>query len=363
MKIKTQIFSSQILILFLFACFAMLTMIQVAEAQSASRNPNWGDSIKNSFKKMGLKHNQNGALIAQAANRQSQSNAPSNVARGNSLHMKMPQKSGIAKMLENFSLSYYHQFLGPTVTGTSGQTYNVYQEAINKPGSGQAPMQSFQSMNLRYQINDDWAIGTTLALANGYTDDVNQPDGSVNKSETLFFNARAYVSLPSLRTPIGTFFTTVAFEAPTSNISKEDDMTYGYFISESFALNLPNSSWMAGINGSYYRINYKNDVKIIPGQDPIQLQTAIINVGPYLNYRVNDSFQLGSTIVFDWDQKGVQTSSREFGGNLSDRARLTGTYFPNGKIPYLTSVGVFAQALLNYSSDTTALGAEFALRF
>lgn len=362
MKSKAQIFSSQILIL-LFASLAMLTMIQAANAQSASRNPNWGDSMKNSFKKMGLKHNENGALIAQAANRQSQTNAPTNVARGNSLTMKMPQKSGIAKIMENFSLSYYHQFLGPTVSGPSGQTYNVYQEGINKPGTGQAPIQSFQSMNLRYQINDDWAVGSTLALANGYTDDVVQPDGAVNSSETVFFNARAYVSLPSLRTPIGTFFTTVAVEAPTSNISKEDDMTFGYFISESFALNLPNSNWMAGINGSYYRIHYKNDVKIVPGQAPIQLQTAIINVGPYLNYRINDSFQLGSTVVFDWDQKGVQTSSREFGGNLSDRARITGTYFPNGKVPYLTSVGVFAQALLNYSSDTTALGAEFALRF
>lgn len=343
--------------------FGGLVLLSSAQAQMASRTPNWEDSMKRSFNKMGLGHTKTGALVAQAANRQSQTNAPSNVARGNSLQMKMPQKSGIAKMLENFSLSYYHQFLGPTISGPSGQTYNVYQEGINQQGTGQAPIQSFQSMNLRYQFNPDWAIGATLALSNAYTDDVVTTSGSTNRAQTEFFNARAYVSLPSLRTPIGTFFTTVAFEAPTSNISKEDDMTYGYFISESFALNLPNSSWMAGINGSYYRLHYKNDVKIIPGQTPIQLQTAIINVGPYLNYRINDSFQVGSTVVFDWDQKGVQTSSREFGSNLSDRARITGTYFPNGKIPYVTNIGVFAQSLLKYSSETTALGAEFALRF
>lgn len=360
MKQKISSFSSQILIVIL-ASFILLFMVQVAQASQTSRTPSWEDSMKRSFQKMGLAKDKSGVYVAQAANRQSQQPG-TNPARKNTLSMKMPQKSGLSKLLEDFSLSYYHQFLGPTVGGPSGQTYNIYQEGINQPGTGQAPMQSFQSFNLRYQINDDWAVGTTLAFANGYTEEVTFEDGRKNTGETEFFNARAYVALPALKTPIGSFFTTLAYEAPTSNISKADGMTWGYFISETFALNMPSMKWSAGINGSYYRINYRDNLKRTPGFRPVQLQTAIINVGPYLNYRINDSWQLGSTVVFDWDQKGVQTDSREFGGNLSDRARVTATYYPNS-IKYLTSVGVFSQALLNFSTETTVLGAEFGLKF
>lgn len=359
MKIKATT-SSHILIIFL-AALTLLLITQMAQAQTqTSRTPSWGDSMKRSLDKMRADAASSN-LIAQAANRLNQTGgAPS--SRANTLSMKMPQKSGLRKTLENFSLSYYHQFLGPTLSGPGGQTYNVFQEAINRPGTGQAPLQSFQSFNLRYQINDDWAVGSTLAFSNGYTEEVRFSDGRTNEAKTEFFNARAYLSLPALRTPIGTFFTTVAYEHPTSSISKEDEMTWGYFISETFALNMPSLKWAAGINGSFYRIHYKDDVRRRPGYAPVQLQTAIVNVGPYLNYRMNDNWQLSSTVIFDWDQKGVQTNSREFGGNLSDRARLTATYFPTS-VPYLSSVGVFTQALLNYSTDTQIVGAEFALRF
>jgi hypothetical protein len=104
---------------------------------------------------------------------------------------------------------------------------------------------------------------------------------------------------------------------------------------------------------------------------PIQLQTAIISGGPFVNYRINDRWLVGSNVTFDWDQRGVQNDSegglsllpsREFNNNLPHRGRAFLTYFPQ-KLRYLQSVGVFSQALLKFRPETTAFGAEVAMRF
>ena len=87
----------------------------------------------------------------------------------------------------------------------------------------------------------------------------------------------------------------------------------------------------------------------------------ILSLSPYVNYRFNDKYQLGSTVVMDWDQRGFQENSREFNNNLPHRARVTATYFPT--IKYLSSVGVFTQALVKFRPDTTAVGGEVALNF
>ena len=73
-------------------------------------------------------------------------------------------------------------------------------------------------------------------------------------------------------------------------------------------------------------------------------------------------FLLGTTFTFDWDQRGSQADTFNFNNNLSDRFRLQMTYFPKS-IPYLQSIGVFAQALIKYRPETTSLGADFSLRF
>lgn len=357
MKQKISTFSSQILLL-VFAGVVFLLMMQLANAGQVSRTPSWDEVMKKSFQD--IKSDPNGIYLAQGANQNQQVNG--SVGRATTLNMKMPQRSGLSKFLEKTNLSYYQQFLGPTLGGPSMQTYNVFQEGINVPRSGQAPMQSFHALNLRYNFNSDWAIGSTISMANGYTEEVRTRDGRTNSPKPEWFNTRAYLSLPSWKTPIGTFFTTLAFEVPTSSISKEDDMTYGYVISENLAFNMPNMKWMAGLTGQMYRINYMNNIKRTPGFAPIQLQTLIFSGGPYLNYRLNDRWMLGSSVALDWDQKGIQTGSREFGNNLPHRGRLTASYFPSS-IKYLTSVGVFSQALLKYRSDTTVLGAEFGVRF
>ncbi len=284
------------------------------------------------------------------------------------MRISMPQKAPEKKFLEKTTLGYYHQFLGPTAGGTQGVTYNVFQEGINSPGSGFAPYQSFHVISLRQEINADWAVGGTLSMVNGYTDEVQNTDNKgqtfSNNGETQFFNARAFVSLPKLRFNSGTLFTTLSYEHPTSTISQSDDMRWGWVAAQSFALNLPSVRWSAGFMGQIYRIYYENNVKAppFPGGTSTPLQTMIVSLGPYASYRFSDKWMLSSMMTFDWDQRGEQTESTQFNNNLSDRGRVTLTYFPQ-QIKYLQSVGLFTQALLKYTPDTTAFGADFSVRF
>lgn len=351
MKSKRSTASSQLLIL-IMAAVVLAVMIQAAQAQTTSTT------------------SASTPTLAQATSNQGNfQNSTSNQAQV--IQISMPQKSLGRRLLENTTLSYYQQFLGPTAAGDSTETYNIFQEGIDDPGTGRAPLQSFHAVNLRHQLNTDWAIGATLSAVNGYTDEVENKGrngGTVtNTPDSQFFNARAYVSLPPLRLKPGTLFTTLSYEAPTSTISRNDNMRYGWVASQSFAFNLPDLRWTAGVTGQIYRIYYESNTptpKCSPGFvcNPVALQTMIISGGPYVNYRFNDRWMLGSIVTLDWDQRGVQSGSREFNNNLPHRGRVNLTYFPQ-QVKYLQSVGVFSQALLKFRPETTAFGADFSVRF
>lgn len=286
-------------------------------------------------------------------------------AQAQVLEIDMPQKSILRSMSEKTTLSYYHQILGPTVSGPSGETYNVFQEA-------RSPYQSFHAASLRYDVNPDWALGVSLAAVNAYGDTVtNQQTGfkSDTKVRDEFFNARAFINLPSFETRLGTLFTTFSYEAPSSIVARQTDMRYGLVLGQGFAFKLPSVKWTAGLNWQYYRAYYKQNVVNIPANfyfqgsrpETISRQTAIMSGGPYANYRFSDRWAWGGGLTFDWDQRGAQTSSRRVNNNLPDRMRTGVTYFPS--IKHFTSIGLFTQALIKYTSDTHSVGGELALKF
>jgi hypothetical protein len=278
------------------------------------------------------------------------------------LQVNMPQRGLRNRILDNTSLGYYQLFSGPTASGNTSETYNVFQD-------GRAPLQSFHSVNLRHQFNADWAFGVSLAMTNTYTDEVTNrptkeaPQGTVNSPGDIWYNARAYLGLPSFKIKAGTFFTTVSYEAPTSVISRNDNMRFGYILSENFAINTGSVRWSTGVMGQAYRMVYENNIKAppFPGGRPTALQTMIVSAGPWVTYRFNDKWMAGSSLTFDWDQRGDQTNTTKFNNNLPDRGRVGVTYFPS--IKHFSSIGVFAQSLLQVRAESTMFGGEFALRF
>jgi hypothetical protein len=281
------------------------------------------------------------------------------------LRMDMPQKSVLGKLRENTTFNYYHQFLGPTLSGRGGQSYNVFQEA-------RTPYQSFHAMSLAYRVNPDWAMGVSVAAVNAYgettTSQQNGDQGQMLRDE--FFNARAFVNTPALATPIGTLFTTLSYEAPTSVVARRDEMLFGAVLTQSFAFKLPSVKWTSGLMWQYYRAFYNENVVTrpanyyFPGSLPERnaRQTTIVSGGPYLAYRFNDRWGMNSSVTFDWDQRGDQTGTQSYNNNLPNRARLGVTYYPT-RIKQIANVGIFTQGLLNYTTDTQAVGGEFALKF
>lgn len=358
MKTKRSNLSSQLLILALAGSVILITL-KAANAQVIE------DDSLDPFES-------NESLIAQSSTNQGNFQNQTASQQAQIMRAKMPTQSLGRRLLENTSLSYYQQFLGPTLGGPSGQTYNVFQEGLDAPNTGYAPYQSFHAVNLRHQITKDWAVGATLSAVNGYTREVQNIDqnGNIitNSGATEFFNARAYLSLPPVAMKAATLYTTISIEAPTSSTSKEDEMKYGWVFAQSLAFHLPDMRWNIGVTGQVYRVYYKNNVKAPPfdpslGGRPTPLQTMIVSGGPYINYRFNDNWMLGSVFIFDWDQRGDQSGTTQLNNNLPHRGRLSLTYFPSN-IKYLQSVGLFSQALLeNTRADTTAVGADFAVRF
>lgn len=318
MKLKKLTISSQLLILIL-AALVMLLMLQMAQAQTPK-------------------------YIGQEAQ---------------VIQTDMPQKSLARRIMEKTTLSYYHQILGPTLSGDGGETYNVFQES-------RSPYQSFHAARLEYRINTDWGVGASLAGVNAYGDTVTNQQTGISSDTTVrdeFFNARAFVVLPSFKIAPGTLFTTLSYEAPTSVFARQNNMEYGYVIAQSFAFNLPSLSFTAGVMWQYYRMVYENN--IVPPQNgflSFARQTVIFGGGPYAAYRFNDNWGMTSSITFDWDQRGNQTQTGSFNNNLPDRARVGVSYYPT-KIKQIANVGVFTQGLLDYSQDTQVFGAEVAAKF
>ena len=316
MKLKKTAFTSQLLII-LLAGFVLSFMLQMASAQSF---PNQQIQV---------------------------------------IQTDVSQQTLRERVLSNTSLNYYHQILGPTLSGAGGETYNVFQES-------RSPYQSFHAANIRHQLNNDWAFGVSMAAVNAYGDTVTNQQTGIKSDTTVrdeFFNARAFISTPTLLTSIGTLFTTLSYESPTSVFSRTNNMRYGAVLAQSFAIKLPSTKWTAGVMWQYYRMVYEQNV--VPPQNgylSLARQTTIFSGGPYLGYRVNDRWGLNSSLTFDWDQRGNQTGTSSFNNNLPDRARIGVSYYPL-KMKQIANVGVFTQTLIKYSADTQAIGGEVALKF
>src|SRR5690606_6310396 len=165
MKTKRSNLSSQLLILALAGSVILLTL-KAANAQVIE-----DDSLDP------FESNEN--LIAQSSNRGNYQNQTAS-QQAQIIRAKLPTQSLGRRLLENTSLSYYQQFLGPTFGGPSGQTYNVFQEGLDAPNTGYAPYQSFHAVNLRHQITKDWAVGATHSAVNGYTRGVQNIDQNGN---------------------------------------------------------------------------------------------------------------------------------------------------------------------------------------
>jgi hypothetical protein len=281
------------------------------------------------------------------------------------------QKGFLGRMREEVSLGYYMSLLGPSPGLGWGETYNVFRQ-------GPAPYQLLHAANLRWQINPDWAIGASLAFTNEITKKVrtgsylwygatpaeNQIRYYYNRNEAIWYNARAYVAVPALSWNWATLFSTFSVELPTSNDSRKNDMLYGLVAGQNLALRLPWPRFSGGITTQLVHYNFEKDVLPPPctGCFPVNLQTTLVNISPYLNYALAPAWQIASQLTVDWDQTGRKNLTEEFNNNLPHRWRVAlNRFFLDS--PF-THVGVNVQGLLDpIEARSTAFGFDFSMRF
>ncbi len=259
-------------------------------------------------------------------------------------------------LTEKLSLSYYFSLMGPSPGLPSDQTYNVFLE-------GNAPLQTFHALNLRWQFNPDWAIGATLSGIHHFTGPVETDEGFINDNTAELFNARFYVAVPGFGVGFARAFHTFSIEIPSTPGSRNDELKFGLVASQTLVFALPPSRFVAGWTTQIIRYRYAQATLPPPfiGGLPTPLQTTLVTMGPYVNFQLAPQWQIASLISFDWDQRGNETDTTEFNNNLPDRARLALNYFFQ-TAPF-THVGVYTQMLTNPTTDTTIVGFDFSLKF
>jgi hypothetical protein len=265
-----------------------------------------------------------------------------------------------------FSYTFYVSYMGPSLGLPQGQTYNPFLP-------DRAPYQIFHSSNLRWQINNDWAIGATLAgfdYISGRTkikDPSNMNGFRTNNNNSDLFNARAYVVLPTWRFHYFNLYNTLMWEFPTSSFARDIDMQGAPILSQNYALNLPPSAFSGGVLTQFIKYLFDKPYTIVcTGCSRFYQQTALVTVTPYVNYRINNHFQLNNLYVMDWDQKGDHDGTTNLYENLPNRFRTTLNYFPGkseGIAKYFNAFGFYIQTLEKSRAENTIIGFDLSLVF
>jgi hypothetical protein len=262
---------------------------------------------------------------------------------------RFEDKSFWKKLTQEVSLSYYVALMGPTITGPEMETYNIFLE-------GRGPMQTFHAMNLRWQFNSRWAVGTTLAGIHHINTDKRRNDNTL-------FDSRVYLATPGIDLGFARMFNTFSLELPTTQISRDNELKYGLVLSQAISFKLPPSRFSSGWLSQIIRYTYERKTlpPPFPGGFATDLQTTLVTTGPYLNYQLSSQWQIASLLSFDWDQRGSQQDTLRFNNNLEDRVRLALNYFFQTK-PF-THVGFYTQATTKLRDDKTIIGLDFSLKF
>lgn len=299
------------------------------------------------------------------------------------LNIELKQKNqadSFEKIKNNITFSFFTQYLGPSLSSRyeSGATYNRAFSGQDWKGDdldSTGSQQQFYSVNLGYKLNKTWKISYSYTFqhafypvntrtfnADGSVFAINGQEGGLSYNNqrinlfgmNLFSNEYFYIS--------SNFF----YEMPTTDISKDRDMTYGLGIQPSIGIysNIP--GLYHGIRLSFQRDYYqREDFTYTCGKFTCRTayQTARVSVGGYLSYYFTDKLALQTDVRFDWDKVGDQIELgrlNEFNANMDDVIEIGPRYFP--KMGY--SFGAKLQYALNkLSADQSAFMANFGLYF
>lgn len=276
----------------------------------------------------------------------------------------------------NFTFNYFVKYLGPSLSPDmqDGSTFNRFKTGQDWKGDDTdftGSEQTFQSFKLGYRLPKGMIVGYGVT----FQDDLNEGiqytstnlDGSKNtqirEDGRSYNNHRVSLWIPGVYSN-NVFFTgtTVYYELPTTDISKQNEMLYGFGVQPSLGFYSNTPGLFYGIRGSLERDVYK-DHQYLPdwckksgstcaGVAPTKHQTVRASVSPYLNYQLTDKVLLKSGLTFDWDQDGDQAGTVEFNKNMDDIGNIGAMYLFNNNLN--VAAGVEA-SITNPDIDRTAV--------
>ena len=266
---------------------------------------------------------------------------------------KKPSMFDFTDFMRNFHANYNVSLMGPRMSGSSDETYNIYFEDV-------APIQLFHGWAISYQATPDFKVGASISAPQNLTKVIGNTGVLYNPSFT-FFDPKINFDFPNLfQNSVFSIYSSAAFSLPVTQASQDVGRITTLTFTQSWTVKNYPSDWSYGFNLFFEPLFYTEP---IPAEYAGR-QTMIFAFGHFLSYRVSKEFSVGTSTNINYDHVATPTGdSLTIGTNLPDTMRVSCSILPN-VYPAFLSIGGYLQAILwNPSPDTTIIGADFSIGF
>lgn len=261
------------------------------------------------------------------------------------------------KFVSNFNFNYFTSYTGPSIGGNykSDETFNRFdggRDGEDRELDNNGSTQLYQSFKLGYTFKNRMNLSYGVTMQDNIKKDVQYNStygGTANRSNGRSYNGhRVALFVPSVASfSFGWLSTTLFYQMPVAS-ERGNGTLHGYGIQPSlgFVSNIPGLSY--GVASTFERVVGTNETKT-------NFQGVKLSVAPFINYQLTERFTFKNSFDFDWDQKGSQIGTNDYGRNMHDIGKVgLGSKIVNK---------VFLDIYLNYSvsqmsSKNTALGAS-----
>jgi hypothetical protein len=301
-------------------------------------------------------------------------------ALSNTLNYKAPKKSTVRKIVENFQFNYFAQYTGRSLGNNyaDGATYNRFSGGYSENGERKdatGSQEFFQAFTLGYKLPKNLILSYGVTMQDALTDDVEYrgTDGNTytRSNGRSYNNHRVSLWIPGVFSNKSvSLSTSVFYERPTTDFSKDTGMEYGYGIQPTLVIYSKVPGLYHGLTASYERFVYPDyefyeyytgnvnpdgtpwlnpdGSPMAPTQvrynNPTKRRGMMGNIGGYMNYVLTDSLTFKSSVQFDYDQEGNAVGSlTEFGNNLDNVGNIG--------LGYSMAKGVNLQGGVTFSLD------------
>lgn len=309
--------------------------------------------------------------------------ASSNLDSSSKYELKL--KKITKKVLNNLTANFYMKYTGASLSSdyADGATYNRFGGGRSLQGQRRdttGSQEIFQAYSIGYKLPKNMILSYGLTFQDNLTDNV---EFKGDYGQTLkrnngrtFNNQRLSLFIPGvLNSSKSSLSTSLFYERPTNDFSKDAGMEYGLGIQPTLAIYSNTPGLYHGLTASYERyfypdyefyeyytpVNPDGSAWVKSDGSPMRIrnnfatkrQGMLGNVGGYLNYVLTDKITFKSSVQFDYDQQGNQVGSlTEYGNNLDNIGNLglgifaaKGVYLESGVTFSLEEVGLDKTAI------------------